>query len=545
MLKARTKRYLEIIALLFMASCQPAEEVDLIIRNAQVITVNEGFEMAEAFAIKDGKFIAVGAEHEILNKYTALEVYDAKKAYIYPGFVDPHSHFMGYGIELQRLDLVGTKSFEEVINRIKAHIEKTNQQWVLGRGWDQNDWQNQAFPVTDTLAQLFPDSYIALKRIDGHAYMVSPNVLALAKIEKGENIQGGQIVIDNQGKPTGILIDEAMKLIDAVIPETNKQQKTQGMLLAQQNLIAAGLTAVCDAGLSVEDIALINHLQPDSIWLRVYAMYAASKKIFKNGLDIGYTTDHLNAKSIKLYADGALGSRGAYLKVPYSDDPGNRGLLIAGPDSVFAWANWCYKNGFQLNVHCIGDAANQLVLEQMGKVLKGNNDRRWRIEHAQVVTPEDREMFGNFNIIPSVQPTHAISDMAWAEARLGDRIDHAYSLKGLMNQNGMIPLGTDFPVEDISPLGTFYTAVARRNADWEPREGFLIEEALTREEALKGITIWAAMANFDEQKYGSIETGKFADFVVVNLDLLNCAEDQIMNAEILSTWIQGVKRYGK
>jgi predicted amidohydrolase YtcJ len=181
----------------------------------------------------------------------------------------------------------------------------------------------------------------------------------------------------------------------------------------------------------------------------------------------------------------------------------------------------------------------------MGKVLKGNNDRRWRIEHAQVVTPEDREMFGNFNIIPSVQPTHAISDMAWAEARLGDRIDHAYSLKGLMNQNGMIPLGTDFPVEDISPLGTFYTAVARRNADWEPREGFLIEEALTREEALKGITIWAAMANFDEQKYGSIETGKFADFVVVNLDLLNCAEDQIMNAEILSTWIQGVKRYGK
>lgn len=545
MIKNRIYSHLKIFVIIYLSSCQPAEKVDLIVRNAQVITVNEAFEKAEAFAVKDGKFIAVGAEHEILNKYTATQVYDAKKAFIYPGFVDPHSHFMGYGIELQRLDLVGSKSFDEVISRIREHIEKTNQKWVLGRGWDQNDWDKKEFPVTDTLAQLFPDNYIALKRIDGHAYMVSPNVLALANIKADVQIQGGQVVVDNSGKPTGILIDEAMKSIDIVIPQPDERLKIRGLLMAQENLLAAGLTAVCDAGLAAEDISLINKLQPDSIMIRVYAMYAASKDIYKNTSDIGYKTDHLTAKSIKLYADGALGSRGAYLKAPYSDAPENRGLLIAGPDSVYSWAKWCYQNGFQLNVHCIGDAANQMVLQEMGSVLKGNNDRRWRIEHAQVVSPEDRELFGKFNIIPSVQPTHAISDMTWAETRLGERIAHAYSLKGLLSQNGMIPLGTDFPVEDISPLGTFYTAIARRNASWEPSEGFLFEEALTREEALKGITIWAAMANFDEMKYGSIEVGKFADFVVLNRDLLSCEESEIMNAQILSTWIQGVKRYEK
>lgn len=536
-------RLATILALGFLVGCTPSEQVDLIVRNANIYTVNDQFEKAEAFAVKDGRFIAIGAEHEILNKYSAPMVYDAKRAFVYPGLVDAHSHLMGYGIELQRLNLVGTQSFDEVIENIQTYIAENDVEWVLGRGWDQNDWANKSFPHTDTLAQLFPDHYIALKRIDGHAYMVSPNVIALAGISGSEDIPGGKVVSGTDGKPTGILIDAAMERINEVIPAVAAEQKIKGLQRAQEALLAAGLTSVCDAGLSIEDIQLIDSLQPSLLKLRVYAMYAASKEVYNRLSELGVQTDHLNARSVKLYADGALGSRGAYLLEPYADDAANRGLLITPEDSIMSWAKRCYNNDFQLNVHCIGDAANRAVLKTMGKVLQGTNDRRWRIEHAQVVHPEDRALFGALNILPSMQPTHATSDMAWAKERLGDRLNYAYNLERLKNENGMIPLGTDFPVESIEPIKTFYAAVVRKNEAGEPKEGFQMEEALSRQDALKGITIWPALANFDEEKYGSIEVGKLADFVVLNRDLLSCSEEDILSTKVLATWIQGEQLY--
>lgn len=531
------------IALSFLMACTPSEQVDLIVRNANVYTVNDQFETAEALAVKDGRFIAIGAEHEILNKYSADQVYDAKRAYIYPGFVDAHSHLLGYGIELQRLNVVGTQSFDEVIEAIRAYISENEVTWVLGRGWDQNDWPEQDFPNADTLSQLFPNHFIALKRIDGHAYLASPNVLELAGIVGKEEIPGGKVVVDDAGKPTGILIDAAMERINAVIPPVQRSQKIKGLQLAQEQLLAAGLTSVCDAGLSIEDINLIDSLQPEELRLRIYAMYAASEQVYDELGSLGIQTDHLRAKSVKLYADGALGSRGAYMLEPYTDDTTNRGLLITPEDSIRSWAKRCYDVNFQLNVHCIGDASNRAVLKAMGSVLQGTNDRRWRIEHAQVVHPEDRSMYGSYNVLPSMQPTHATSDMLWADERLGDRIAYAYNLKSLKEENGLIPLGTDFPVEGIEPIQTYYAAVVRKNETGIPEGGFQMEEALSRADALKGITIWAAIANFEEEKYGSIDVGKFADFVVLNRDLLNCSEDDILSTKVLSTWIQGEQLY--
>ncbi|GAB5540089.1 MAG: hypothetical protein Salg2KO_21920 [Salibacteraceae bacterium] len=257
-------------------------------------------------------------------------------------------------------------------------------------------------------------------------------------------------------------------------------------------------------------------------------------------------TDRLKATSIKVYADGALGSRGARLLKPYSDDSLNRGYVITSKDSIKKWAVACKQASFQLCVHCIGTEANRATLDAMGEVLGGTNDRRWRIEHAQVVHPDDREKFGRYNILPSMQPTHATSDMYWVESRLGrNRMQWAYSLQSLKNQNGLIPLGTDFPVESIDPLNTFYAATVRKDPNQYPENGFIMEEGLTREEALKGMTIWAAIASFDDHLKGSIEAGKYADFVILDRDLLTCEEDNILSTKVLETWIHGERVYKK
>ncbi len=525
--------------LMITLGCNELKEADLIIHNATIYTVDDAFSLAEAVAVKDGKIIAVGAEHEILNAYTATEVMDARHGFIYPGFIDAHSHILGYAIENQRLNLIGTKSFDEVVDRIKSYSESVDSKWIMGRGWDQNDWEDHAFPTNDTLQQLFPDHFIALKRVDGHAYLVSDNVLDLAQISEETQIDGGKVLLSN-GKPTGVLIDEAMRLVKAVVPKPDAQFKSTALLTAQANCFAAGLTSVCAGGLSVEDVQLLDSLHQEDLKIRVYAMYSAAPELMDGMGKLAKKTERLTAKSIKVYADGALGSRGAKLLEPYSDDTSNTGLMISPKDSISQWANACFGAGFQLNVHCIGDGANRFTLDAMGEVLGGTNDRRWRIEHAQVVHPEDRTKFGAFNILPSMQPTHATSDMYWAEDRLGkQRIHHAYALKSLMLQNGLIPLGTDFPVEDISPIATFFAATVRTDREGFPEGGFNPEEALTREEALRGITIWPAIANFEDESRGSIELGKFADLVLLDRDLLQCDAEAILSTAVLKTWLNG------
>lgn len=528
-----------ILSIVSLFGCIEQTEADLIVHNAHIYTVNDMFEKAEALVVDDGKIVAIGAEHEILNAFRASEKIDAAGKYIYPGFIDAHSHFMGYGIEKQRLDLVGTQSLDDVVEKISKFIAESDSKWVLGRGWDQNDWNTNEFPSNEILNERFPGHYIALKRVDGHAYLVNDNVLNLAQIDETSKVEGGKILIKN-GILTGILVDEAMTLVDAVIPQINEKTKIEAIKIAQNDCLKQGLTSVCDAGLRPDEIDLINQAHQDLLKIRIYAMYSASSAVFNSIDKLGYETERLRAKSIKLYADGALGSRGAYLLEPYADDTNTSGLLIANGDSIRKWAELCKASGFQLNIHCIGDHANRIALTAMGKVLGETNDLRWRIEHAQVVHPSDYEKFTAFNIIPSMQPTHATSDMPWSESRLGaDRLNYAYALKSLMQTNGLIALGTDFPVEAISPIQTFYSATIRKDTNGNPQDGFFRNEALTREDALKGITIWPAIANFSESAQGSLEIGKFADMVMLDRDILTCSENSILSTKVLKTWING------
>ena len=341
---------------------------------------------------------------------------------------------------------------------------------------------------------------------------------------------------------TGVLIDNAMGLVSKVIPPPAEEEEIQSLLQAQKNCFEVGLTSVFDAGLDKRTIGLIDSLQmTGKLKIRMYAMLSPTEENFKKYMFQGvYQTDKLTVRSVKLYADGALGSRGAKLLKPYTDDPGKAGLLVSDPEWLKEICQKAFDNGYQVNTHCIGDSANRLMLTIYGSLLKGKNDSRWRIEHAQVVAPPDFDLFGKFNIIPSIQTTHATSDMYWAKDRLGqERVKGAYAYHQLLEENGWLPNGSDFPVEDINPLYGFYAGVARKDLSGYPEEGFQMENALTREEALKAMTIWAAKSGFEENRSGSLERGKFADFVVMKEDLMHCDIDQVPKIKILKTFVQG------
>ncbi|QMU29221.1 amidohydrolase [Adhaeribacter radiodurans] len=536
-------RYFALITLILSLSfCQSKTKVDLLIYNARVYTVNQNFGEAQAFAVKDGKFVAVGSTSDIRGKYSATQETDAHGQPIYPGFIDAHAHFYGYALNLQQADLVGTTSFAGVVQKLTQHRQKyPNTAWLLGRGWDQNDWPTKNFPTQDTLNSLFPDVPVFIERIDGHAALVNKKALEIAGINKHTQIKGGIIERKNESL-TGILIDNAVELVSSKIPEPSLSEKIAALLQAQQNCFAVGLTTVVDAGLEKPVINLYDSLQQaDQLKIRLYAMLSPSatnqQYYFKNG---PYHTARLDVSSFKVYADGALGSRGACLLHPYHNRPRETGFLLQSPADYRKLAADIYQHNFQMNTHAIGDSANRLLTDIYGEVLKSKNNRRWRIEHAQVVNPTDISKFSKYNIIPSVQPTHATSDMYWAGDRLGvDRLTHAYAYKDLLAQNGTIALGSDFPVEHINPLFGFHSAVARQDAKNYPAKGFQIENALSREQALRGTTIWAAYANFEEKNRGSIEPGKLADFVILNKDIMIIPASEIRETQVLSTFVNG------
>lgn len=527
----------------FITACQPSKmKVDLIVTNAKVYTMDEAFSMAESFAVLDGKFLAIGSNQDISSKYIADQVIDCQGKLVYPGFIDAHCHFFGYGLDLiQYADLTGSTCQDEILMRIQEHQKQTGGAWVLGRGWDQNLWPDKHFPSNEQLNELFPDTPVYLVRIDGHAAWCNRKALQLAGINATTKVKGGDILLKN-GQPSGVLIDNAMELVFRQIPVPGDELKTRALQLAQKNCFAVGLTSVTDCGLPKSTILLIDSLQrADSLKMQMNIMMDPSREnreyFLKNG---PYITERMQVRSLKLYADGALGSRGAYLLADYSDDPGNRGLLINTEAYFDSICQEAYDAGFQVATHCIGDGANHFILNIYEKYLKGRNDLRWRIEHAQVVAPEDFGLFGKYSVVPSVQATHATSDMLWADERLGaDRIKGAYAYRQLMDQNGWIPNGTDFPIEDIGPLKTFYAAVFRKNMDGVPEGGFQMENALTREQSLRSMTVWAAKAGFEEKEKGSIETGKSADFVVLDTDLMNCGEKEVLDSKILKTVVQG------
>src|SRR5690606_11379791 len=539
------KKLLSLFALILIFSCQKEkQQVDILVINANVYTVNSNFDKAEAFAIKDGKFFQVGTSKDLQNTFEADTIIDAKGQAVFPGFIDAHCHFYGLGMNLQKVDLRGTTSFDEVMKRVLDYQNERQAEFIIGRGWDQNDWEDKSFPNKKLLGALFPKNPVALTRIDGHAMLCNQAALDLANITKETKIDGGEIIIED-GELTGVLIDNPMELVEAIFPKPNRELQINALLDAQNICTNLGLTTVSDAGLNRDVIELIDSLQQSGdLHMRVYAMIDNSEENLNYYLTKGkIKTDRLNVQSVKVYADGALGSRGAALKAPYSDKENHFGAMVIGLDDFKNLAARLEASNFQMNTHAIGDSANRVVLSTYEKALKGNKDRRWRVEHAQIITGEDIEVFKNENIIPSVQPTHATSDMYWAEDRLGaERIKGAYAFKSLLNASGNVALGTDFPIEHVSPFLTFYSAVSRQDVSGYPEKGFQIEEALTREETLKGMTIWAAYANFEENEKGSIEVGKFADFIILDQDLMTTDLKNIPNTKVEQTFIGGVKQ---
>ncbi len=533
---------------ILLSSCSNKQQADLIVFNGNIYTVNDSFALAEAFALKDGKIVEVGTSAAIREKYNASEQLDAEGKTIYPGFIDAHAHFFRYGIELQSADLFGTTSFQEVVAKIVAHQRQyPAADWITGRGWDQNDWQVKEFPTKDTLDLLFPDTPVIITRIDGHASLANQKALELAGITTDTKLVGGLVEVEN-GRMTGMLIDNAVDLVTSKIPAPDEQEQRQALLNAEKNCFAVGLTSIADAGLDKSTVDLMDAMhQKGELQMRIYAMLNPSKENQDHYLARGpYKTDRLNVRSFKIYADGALGSRGANLLQPYTDRTGHYGFLLASEDEFRSIAALLNQHGFQMNTHAIGDSANRLLLDIYSEVLKEKNDKRWRIEHAQIINPADMAKFGRYSIIPSVQPTHATSDMYWAGDRLGnERIRHAYPFQELMTQNNYIALGSDFPVEDINPVYGFHSAVARQDGANFPAGGFQMENAMSRADALKGMTIWAARAAFEENEKGSIEAGKFADFVIVDQDIMTVAPEQMRGLQVLKTFVGGKLVYQK
>lgn len=531
----------------FYACKTNKQEVDLIIKNSTIYTVDKSFSVVEALAIKDGKIIATGRTAELENKYSATKTIDAKGKFIYPGFNDAHCHLYGYGLtKLRYADLTGTKSWDEITEIMRKFSEGNESEWILGRGWDQNDWTNNEFPNNEKLNSLFTDKPVLLTRIDGHAVIANQKALELADIDESSTVKGGQF-LKNNGKLTGVLLDNAADFLVNLVTTPTENEIKKALEIANNDCIAVGLTSLTDAGLPNNVLKILESQDTTNPKIRVNAMISPSKENFEDYLSKdGIETDYLRIKSIKLYADGALGSRGACLLEPYSDDMGNYGLIINNAEYIDSICKLALLHNFQVNTHAIGDSGVRMVLKTYAKHLEPNNERRWRVEHSQTVSPSDFHNFGEYKIVPVVNTTHATSDMYWAEKRLGsERIKTAYAYEDLLKQNGWLANGSDFPIESINPLLGFYAGVSRQDVKGFPDGGFQIENALTRQQAMRAMTIWAAKAAFMENEIGSLEIGKKADFVILSEDLMNCALDIIPKIQVESTWLNGVEIFSR
>ncbi len=539
----KTSNYIFILLLILNLGCTN-NEADLIVINSKIYTANKSNDVAKSIAVRNGKIIDIDSIN-LDNKYEAKEILDANEKTILPGLIDSHCHFYNLGLDQQVVDLRGTTSFEEIIERLKVYDLNNESNVILGRGWDQNDWEIKQFPVNTQLNSIFKNKLVVLERIDGHAYIVNDNALQLARIDENTLVRGGLVLLKNN-KPTGVLIDAPMSMVDKVLPEKTTKEKVNALKEAEEISFSYGLTTVDDAGLGMEIIDLIDSLhKTNELKIKIYAMVSVSKtniqKLKKSGK---IKTPKLNVRSFKVYGDGALGSRGAALKKPYCDDPHNYGFLRTDIKDLKYYANEIANMGFQMNTHAIGDSTVSVLLKEYQKVLNDIDDPRWRIEHSQVVDLNEFNLY-NDKILPSVQPTHATSDMYWAYDRLGERIEGAYAFKDLLSSSKRIALGTDFPVERVNPFHTFYSSIERKDLSGYPANGFQIENALSREETLKGMTIWGAYFNFEENEKGSIEKGKSADFIIIDQNIMEIEAAKIPNTKVLKTFVDGELVYQK
>jgi predicted amidohydrolase YtcJ len=540
-------------ALLSTLACGGASATTLL-HNARIHTLADAAQ-AQAVAWDDsGKILAVGSDAQLRAQFPDARLLDAAGAAVLPGLTDAHGHVLGLGMSLLNADLRGTASKAEVVQRLQAHAARLPAgAWLLGRGWDQNDWPDKVFPTAADLDAAFPERPVYLRRVDGHAAWANSAALRLAGKDLSGDWQpeGGRIERTG-GKPSGVLVDAAMGLLDGAVPRPDAAFRRKAYKLAFDTLLAAGLTGVHDAGVSAQDLAVLRELaDAGELPLRIYAMAdgdgAALDALCREGL-YAHAGGRLQMRAVKLYIDGALGSRGAALKADYSDDPGNRGLLVTQPADfhrIVAKAHGC---GVQVATHAIGDRGNRLVLDTYAQVLgkAAAADHRWRIEHAQVVDVADIPRFARLHLIASMQPTHATSDMPWAQARIGkQRLAGAYAWRRFVAAKAPLALGSDFPVEQVSPLLGLYAAVTRQDLQGQPAGGWLPAQKLSLAEAVRGFAAGAAYAGFAENALGTIGVGRRADFTVLLNDPFLTPAREIPSNPVIATLVDGKLVYGK
>lgn len=555
--RMRGSRILAAAALAAIAGCRtlrepPGPPADLVLLGGTVHTMDPARPRAEALAVRGGLLAAVGSDDEIrLLAGPGTRVLDAAGLTVLPGLVDAHGHLESLGAGLRRIDLVGTASAEEVAAAVRERAAAAPPGgWILGRGWDQNDWAKKSFPTRHLLDAAAPDRPVWLVRIDGHAGWANGRALALAGIGPSTpDPAGGRILRDPAtGEPAGVLVDAAMDLLAPLVPRPTRAERKDALRRGAEACVAAGLTSVHDAGVDAEGVDLCRELADEgALPLRVYAMLADSPDLirgttFREGPVVGYGGRRLTVRAVKAYADGALGSRGAALLEDYADDPGNRGLLQAEPAALEALAGRCLAVGWQLCVHAIGDRGNRVVLDAFEAALRRapRADHRFRVEHAQVLSLEDIPRFARLGVLPSMQPTHATSDMPWAGDRLGPaRLAGAYAWRKILDAGSAIPCGSDFPVESHDPLKGIHAAVTRQDAGGRPEGGWLPGERMTREEALRGFTVDACRAAFEEGWKGTLAPGMAADLTVLDRDVLACPATEILEARVVWTVVAG------
>ncbi len=532
------------------AIAQRATPADLIVTGARIYTVDPGRPVAEALAVRGGRVLFVGSTRGALAlKGANTRVVDYAGRTIIPGMVDAHAHLFELGETLRQVDLVGTKSYDDVVARVAERAKSAPAgSWILGHGWDQNDWGDTRFPTHDALSRAVPDHPVVLTRIDGHALLANAKAMQLAGITAAtKDPEGGRIIRGADGAPTGVFVDNAKALVEHAVPAPRPEEARQALLAAAAEANRWGLIGVHDAGEPERIIDLYEQLaRAGQLPLRAYVMIsddsAAIAHWFQRGAQSALYDGHLWVRSIKLYADGALGSRGAALLDPYSDDPGNTGLLVSTPEHIRRVAVEALRHGFQVCTHAIGDRGNRVVLDAYEAALKEVPvaDHRFRIEHAQVLSPDDIPRFAELDVIPSMQAVHATSDQYWAADRLGpSRVIGAYAWRSLLNTGVIVPNGSDFPVERVNPLYSFHSAITRQDEHDYPAGGWHPEQVMTRQEALESMTIWPAEAAFQESVMGSLTPGKYADFVVLDQDIMRVAPEQVLATRVLATYIGG------
>lgn len=516
--------------------------VDWLLHHGRVYTVDDQFSIAEAIAWRHGRIVAVGRSDELLRALRPARRWHLNGKAVYPGFIDAHCHLLRYGRSQYEADLRGCRSPQEMLARLRAFAASHPGAWLIGRGWDQSGWPGGQFPDRYLLDEVFPERPVLLERIDLHAAVVNGEALRRAGLDGPRQVAGGKVALDGQGQPTGLLIDRAQELVWAQVPPPSQAETDQYLQRAAGDCAAVGLTSVGDALLDHDALTCIGALQAEGRFpLRVFGMLPADAAHLDRYLPGGPRRDpwlHLGA--FKLFADGALGSRGAWLTQPYHDDPANYGLALLDLAETKAVAQRVYEAGFQLCTHAIGDAANRWVLDLYQAVLPPGVDHRWRIEHAQLVAPTDLPRFGALGLIPSLQPTHCTSDVPWLRARVGEaRLSWAYRQQTLLRQTGGLALGSDFPVEPVNPLYGFHAAVSRQRRDGWPTGGFAPAECLTRAQALRGMTAWAAWAQREEQEKGSLRPGYWADLVVTDQDLMTVSVERLPETRVLASFLVG------